>query len=85
MTHTPRQLRETLSPRGNCHQKKHRREPLANLQTSVDFFLHHPKILIHTQTTKTVNLDSTKEKYVARSEKGYKVIEFPFRTIFTKI
>ena len=47
-------------------------------------FLYHPKILIHTQTTTTVGLDSTNEKYVARSEKGHKVIEFPLRTTFTK-
>ena len=48
-------------------------------------FLYHPKILKYTQTTTAAELDSTKEKYVTRSEKGYKIIEFPLRMTFTKI
>ena len=44
--------------------------------------MYHPKMSKHAQTTTTVKLEQTKEKCIARSKKGHKIIEFPLRTAF---
>ena len=43
-----------------------------------------PRSPIRSLTTTTVKLEYTKERYVVRSEKGHKIIEFSLRTTYYK-